>query len=150
MWPLILRLVRWIKLWLQGDWAGKSTQLQLIPRLLEVHGGLSRLVARIFETSSEICVNSFPSSCNVLVSLVGPLQIIFVKGKGNASVSEMERAARISKPLIYRTHGKQIWESGRKNEAQFFWWTKTADVHCPWDCVIPVSWFWRFDFGLGC
>ena len=89
--------------------AGKSTLAQLIPRLLIRRRDLSRLVARIFETSArEPYVKQFPSSCNVLFSLVGPLQIIFVKEKAMPACQKWNVQHGLPKPANLSDAWKQI------------------------------------------
>ena len=115
--------------------AGKSTSSVNSTTFLIHRRDLSRLVARIFETSArEPYVKQFPLSCNVLFSLAEPLQIIFVKGKAMPACQKWNVQHGLPKPVNLSGAWKTNLRVRSKNEAPIFWWTKTTDVHCPWDC----------------
>ena len=70
----------------------------------------------------------------MLFSLAGTIADNLRQGKGNASVSEMERAARIAQASEFIGRMENKFESQVEERAPIFLVDKTTDVHCPWDC----------------
>ena len=116
--------------------AGKSTLAQLIPRLFDPQQGSIKIGGKDIRTVSE-------GTLRKTVSIVLQRAILFSgtiadnlrQGKGDATVSEMERAARIAQASEFISRMDLAFESPvEERGTKLFWWTKTKNVYCAWNC----------------
>ncbi len=132
--------------------AGSPLSSEINSRLFDPQEGLSRLVARIFEeTSARRTLRKTVSIVLRVLSLVGPLQIIFIKGKVMPACQKWNACSTDCQTSGYRTHGERNkFESQVEERGANFLVDKNG---CPLPVGfvgVPVSDFRRFDFGLGC
>ena len=114
--------------------AGKSTLAQLIPRLFDPQEGSVKIGGRdLRELSQGTLRKNISIVLQRAILFSGTIADNLRQGKLNASLPEMERAARIAQASEFISRMEESFDSGGTWQ-QLLWWSEAADVHCQRCC----------------